>query len=119
MNAGLVSEGARDFSPRDLSIEFSCFDFAVLLLGRVSRRPAENISMLTNGLLDLPTGYVWGLPAMGPEPRSKKDMDFALADLEHGSTNSPLPSPPEVSPSSSNSSRKVYQKVKLLRRLTC
>lgn len=41
-------------------------------------------SMLVEGLLDLPSEAVWGLPPMGAVPQSKEDLEFGLADLEAG-----------------------------------
>ena len=41
-------------------------------------------SMLTEGLLDLPSAAVWGLPPMGAVPQSESDLAFGLADLEAG-----------------------------------
>lgn len=39
---------------------------------------------LTDGLLDMPTDAVWGLPPMGPVPQSTEDVAFGVADLETG-----------------------------------
>ena len=41
-------------------------------------------SMLTEGLLDLPSEAVWGLPPMGAVPQSAADLEFGRADLEAG-----------------------------------
>ena len=41
-------------------------------------------SMLKEGLLDLPSEAVWGLPPMGAVPQSASDLRFGIADLETG-----------------------------------
>lgn len=40
--------------------------------------------MLTEGLLDLPSQAVWGLPPMGAVPQSAEDLEFGRQDLEAG-----------------------------------
>lgn len=44
-------------------------------------------SMLEEGLLDLPSEAVWGLPPMGAVPQSEQDLNFGRADLEAGCAN--------------------------------